>query len=396
MQNLSDEYMNIENFFYKILYCRYFEENEFENSVKEFKLNNFNCFATVRIEIYNKKRRTSDIFHLIKLVKDKLTFCRNVVIPENETKIAILCITDKDNEGKFLGDIHTEILGLKDSVKNETGDEIIAGISLTSDQTELESFKCILKQSDKALYDNFCICNNDIYQYKKLDIYQWDYNFEKLNIDVKELLSDSTPQKTEIFLETYCPEDKEVERNNICIFCASVYAILQNQLAKRNINFSKSSGNINDIWESYNGITAARDYKKWLSDFLCNITKLIRRQEMQNHEQLISEITDYIKHNFRNISGIEQIASHFYISTSYVRKIYKKYTGNTIFDVLFERRMEEAKKLLKNPDSKVYEVAEQVGYKGKRYFINAFHEHTGCSPKEYQLKYSEKNSDSKW
>lgn len=114
---------------------------------------------------------------------------------------------------------------------------------------------------------------------------------------------------------------------------------------------------------------------------------------MHNHIKLIQEITEYINVNYGTINSVEDIASNFYISTSYVRKLYKKYTGKTIFAVLYEKRMEEAKRMLAYPDARVYEVAEKVGYNGKRYFINAFRDYTGMSPKEYQKLYFDKGDN---
>ena len=84
---------------------------------------------------------------------------------------------------------------------------------------------------------------------------------------------------------------------------------------------------------------------------------------------------------------MDQIATNLFISESYARRIYKQYTGRTIFEALFVKRMEEAKKLLVNsPEMRVYEVAAAVGYKSKQYFIEAFKRSEGCIPKEYRQK----------
>ncbi|MMZ71628.1 DNA-binding transcriptional regulator AraC [compost metagenome] len=48
-----------------------------------------------------------------------------------------------------------------------------------------------------------------------------------------------------------------------------------------------------------------------------------------------------------------------------------------------------AKKLLRNPASKVFEVAEAVGIETPAYFTHVFSKYTGMSPKEYKLNYSQ-------
>ena len=50
-------------------------------------------------------------------------------------------------------------------------------------------------------------------------------------------------------------------------------------------------------------------------------------------------------------------------------------------------RIEEAKFLLLSGRNKVYEIAEKVGYKDRRYFSEIFKKCTGLTPKKYVEKY---------
>ena len=81
-----------------------------------------------------------------------------------------------------------------------------------------------------------------------------------------------------------------------------------------------------------------------------------------------------------------------YISASYARCIFKKYTGKTIFEFLLNKRMQEAKKLLSDPYVKVYEVAGLVGYNSKTHFAETFKRYTGQTPKDFQQKIKEGNT----
>jgi len=63
--------------------------------------------------------------------------------------------------------------------------------------------------------------------------------------------------------------------------------------------------------------------------------------------------------------------------------------GKSFFEMVAEYRVKEAKKLLKDqPNIKVEEIAEQVGYNSKSSFNNAFKKLTGSTPSEFR---SEKN-----
>ena len=80
----------------------------------------------------------------------------------------------------------------------------------------------------------------------------------------------------------------------------------------------------------------------------------------------------------------EQIAKELNISSSHAKNVFKKYTGITIFDYLFEKRMDEAKKLLSDTDLHIYQIAEKLGYRSKAYFSSAFQKYTGVTPNAWR------------
>ena len=53
-------------------------------------------------------------------------------------------------------------------------------------------------------------------------------------------------------------------------------------------------------------------------------------------------------------------------------------------DYLSRYRIDKAAALLTNPDLKIYEVAEQVGFTSQHYFCHAFKKIMGQPPKEYR------------
>ena len=56
----------------------------------------------------------------------------------------------------------------------------------------------------------------------------------------------------------------------------------------------------------------------------------------------------------------------------------------TIFDYLFEKRMKEAEKLLRETDLHIYQIAEKVGFSDYNYFTKIFKKFVGCTPSQYR------------
>ena len=79
------------------------------------------------------------------------------------------------------------------------------------------------------------------------------------------------------------------------------------------------------------------------------------------------------------------VAQSLNISEGYLSHTFKKETDYTLLGYITRYRIHKAMELLKDCRVKVYEVAEQVGYRDIAYFSATFKKYTGISPSEYQL-----------
>ena len=82
--------------------------------------------------------------------------------------------------------------------------------------------------------------------------------------------------------------------------------------------------------------------------------------------------------------GVAAIAQHLGISEGHLSHTFKKETDYTLLNYLTRYRIHRAMELLRDCRLKVYEVAEQVGYRDIAYFSATFKRWVGMSPSEYQ------------
>lgn len=99
---------------------------------------------------------------------------------------------------------------------------------------------------------------------------------------------------------------------------------------------------------------------------------------------VLDDILHYIQLNYHENLKLETIAPIFGYNSSYLGKLFTKKTGDSFNTYLDQVRIEQAKELLKNPELKVYEVAERVGYRNVDYFHKKFKKNIGNSPAEYR------------
>lgn len=98
----------------------------------------------------------------------------------------------------------------------------------------------------------------------------------------------------------------------------------------------------------------------------------------------IARAIHYIQEHYQEDLGIKEVADFLHLSEGYLSKLFKNETGYTFVDYLTNYRMKKACKLLTAPTVKIYEIAEQVGYKDQRYFSLLFKKVTGLTPKEFK------------
>lgn len=112
--------------------------------------------------------------------------------------------------------------------------------------------------------------------------------------------------------------------------------------------------------------------------------------EKGDKSKYIMEAIAYIDENYANPKiSVKTVAASLGISEGHLSHLFRKETDFTFLSYLTQCRVRMAKKLLKDYRHKVYEVAEQVGYRDITYFSVIFKKSVGVSPSEYQDRYRE-------
>lgn len=99
---------------------------------------------------------------------------------------------------------------------------------------------------------------------------------------------------------------------------------------------------------------------------------------------VLGDVEEEIKKNFASNLTLKDLSEKYYVNSAYLGQLFRKKYGCSFKDYLNRRRIEEAAKLLRKTDMKVYEIAEAVGYKDSDYFVNKFIEAMGCTPTKYK------------
>jgi two-component system response regulator YesN len=106
----------------------------------------------------------------------------------------------------------------------------------------------------------------------------------------------------------------------------------------------------------------------------------------KSSKYLVVKALAFMKANVSMNLTLKDVSDYLYISTWYLSKLIKKETGSTFIYTLSEMRIDEAKKLLLQPQYKIYEVSTMIGLTDVTYFNKLFKSITGLRPTEYRNK----------
>ena len=112
---------------------------------------------------------------------------------------------------------------------------------------------------------------------------------------------------------------------------------------------------------------------------------LKKREEIEN--RYVQAAIEYIEKNYSDKDfSIGKLAESMSVSEGHISRLFKADTEISINNYLTRYRIRKAMDYLKDVQSKVYEVAEKVGYQDIAYFSNTFKKLVGTAPSEYQSK----------
>lgn len=129
-----------------------------------------------------------------------------------------------------------------------------------------------------------------------------------------------------------------------------------------------------------------------LAQALMNKTKQLQRARKDlartdvkpEPRDIIYDLVEYLDNNFNETYDRVRLAERFGLNEDYMGQLFKKVTNTNIANYINMKRIEAAKQLLRETDSKVIDIAFHVGFDNLTYFYRNFNKHTGYSPIEYR------------
>lgn len=99
---------------------------------------------------------------------------------------------------------------------------------------------------------------------------------------------------------------------------------------------------------------------------------------------LVQKIRAHIDDNLQNHPTVASVARDFGYAPDHLTRLFKAYTGISLSEYLYHRRLDVAKTLLTSSDYTINEIAQYLGYDDPNRFTKFFGYHEKISPLNYR------------
>lgn len=111
------------------------------------------------------------------------------------------------------------------------------------------------------------------------------------------------------------------------------------------------------------------------------------RSRLAEKDDKLAQIRNYLGEHFQKAITLEELEEIFYISRFHLCREFRKKYGESIMDCLRNRRITQAKELLRFTRNSIGDIAAMCGIPDVNYFIKQFKKAEGLTPSEYRKKW---------
>ena len=108
-----------------------------------------------------------------------------------------------------------------------------------------------------------------------------------------------------------------------------------------------------------------------------------RKASTSKTDELAESIISILKSKVYSTVNLDEIAGKLYFSKTYVKNVFRKYTGCSVIQYYIDLKIDEAKKLISRNQYSFTEIADKLCFNSVHYFSRLFKQRTDMSPSEY-------------
>lgn len=110
----------------------------------------------------------------------------------------------------------------------------------------------------------------------------------------------------------------------------------------------------------------------------------VNNYKLKDYSTLVRKVVYYINLNLVNDLSVQNLADLFYISPTYLARIFKKEVNYSIVEYINKQRIRRSTYLLKDSNLPINQISQIVGIHDFNYFSRLFKKHMNKTPSQYR------------
>jgi two-component system, response regulator YesN len=143
--------------------------------------------------------------------------------------------------------------------------------------------------------------------------------------------------------------------------------------------------NINALLSGLTEAELVHDMYRPFFNVLEQVSTSLEDKRSTKHDDVVSKIIAIVQQKYMvQELSLDGIAEEMGLSATYIGRLFKKHTLNTILNYIIEVRMDKARELLLTTELSVGDIAEKTGFLNSPYFYKAFKKINGVTPADFR------------
>lgn len=259
-------------------------------------------------------------------------------------------------------------------------------IGISTLYNDVESFNHSYREADNAAKNHFFTSSQDIVftdetkpdkrQAKFSIVHDLDYFYHTL-LNNEEEAFDQQLKQLIAGIESYAKGNIAVAKTLLSEICITIA-----RFSASKIGDTQQQMPLEEVLEGVEQLVHMEEAYGYIKTYMK--TSISTNESVPEYSPAIIKVIKYIKTNYMYTITLESASNEVSLNGSYLSRILKKETGKNFSDIILEERMHAAKKLLRNPNLRLNEIATQIGYKDYSYFYQVFSKSEGITPMNYR------------
>ncbi|MBO7710951.1 MAG: AraC family transcriptional regulator [Lachnospiraceae bacterium] len=130
--------------------------------------------------------------------------------------------------------------------------------------------------------------------------------------------------------------------------------------------------------------SSIEDLSAWLSTVMQRFIRTSFAEDRSRHAKTIYRIKWYIGKHYQEKLTLDELAGQVNLSRNYLCQIFKRETGESVFNYINRIRVEKSRLLLSDGSLEIVDIGNLCGFEDQSYFTKVFKSYVGMTPKKYR------------